>query len=607
MKKYIFLFITAIMLFFPIGSVLAKETTNIIVLKAVNETKDGLPVYEEGGDYKTFMEVCNKSFIKESINLYELAQQYSTSKDEDFYVAFKKGSGCYGNIGFYLKKDGKLYDKTKSPYIELSPEQLSNDYDKLQSITQIFPHEMGHVLYGITTRQNKNINQNIVDVHYSNIVTEYSTAFNEGFGEHFEVISRSYENNKELKDGIYNDINKVKNSINQRVNRTNRDFIFPLRLDYYRETCMFWQSQYEGLKRHEFALNGEGKYKSLRHDFMDSEKSVLYRNMGLYQDKSKKRTLEQSLATEAVNSNFFVKFITTGNGTLDERYSKVFNVFSKYVNKDDKPQLIQFVSRYIKEYPEDKDRLLNIFKESTGYDFTESVGSEIWMVSEGKHSNVIMDQFAGLNFPMYVFNINTCEKEDLLKLKGISKSDAEKIIDYRDKNGCFKDAKEFEKIGGISKGSVETLKNSSSKQELEKVKSKIENFSSKIDNKFSNMFLSNFKHLILRTIEWLVIFLLSYYLLIARKVIKSRSHLFIAMIKKSSEFILYVLFGLASAFAGNAIWMKNRDLNPIIVFMLLVFIFQGIAFLIIRKNKAKVKDSFISTAMLMLIIIYSLC
>ncbi|SQB92074.1 hypothetical protein [Clostridium tetanomorphum] len=288
MKKYIFLFITAIMVFFTIGKVSAKETTNIIVLKAVNETKDGFPVYEEGGDTKAFMEVYNKSFMKESINLYELAQQYSNSKNKDFYVAFKKGSGCYGSIGFYLKKDGKLYDKTKSPYIELSPDQLNNNYSELQSITQIFPHEMGHVLYGITAGENREIDQNAIDVHYSNIVTEYSTAFNEGFGEHFEVISRLYEQNKVIKDGIYNDIERIKNSINPKINRINRDFILPLRLDYYRETCMFWQSQYEGLKRHEFALNNHGKYKNLRHDFIDSEKSVLYRNMGLYQDKSKK-------------------------------------------------------------------------------------------------------------------------------------------------------------------------------------------------------------------------------------------------------------------------------------------------------------------------------
>lgn len=149
MKKYVFLFITAIILFIARGNVYAKEVPNIIILHAANETKNGFQVYEEGGDTDAFMKVYNKSFMKESINLYELAKQYSNIKDKEFYVAFKKGSGCYGRIGFYLKKNGNLYDKTKSPYVELSSEQLTNDYKRLQSITQLFPREMEHVLYEI--------------------------------------------------------------------------------------------------------------------------------------------------------------------------------------------------------------------------------------------------------------------------------------------------------------------------------------------------------------------------------------------------------------------------------------------------------------------------
>lgn len=70
---------------------------------------------------------------------------------------------------------------------------------------------------------------------------------------------------------------------------------------------------------------------------MDVEKSILYRNMGLSQDKSKLKSLEQSISTEIVVSNFFIKLITTDTGELNERYNKVFKVFNKYLNKDDRP------------------------------------------------------------------------------------------------------------------------------------------------------------------------------------------------------------------------------------------------------------------------------
>lgn len=397
MKKYIFMLIFAlcIMSLATKENVSAKEisteTTNVIVLKGSGETKDGLPVYELMDDDKVFMDIYNKSFIKKSIELYGEAQRYSNLKSKDIYIAFRKDSGCYGNIGFYLKKDGKYYDKTKAPYIELSHWQLKG-YDSLESITQLLPHEMGHVLQKITTSNKEKIKQNIVEMHYSNITSEYSTAFSEGFGEHFEVISRIYEENNKIKNRIYEDIERTHNSTRPRVDSGSRDFILPLRLDYYRETSSLWQQKYENLKRHELGLSGDGKYKNLSYDFIDPEKSILYRNMGLSQDKSKLKSLEQSMSTEIVISNFFIKLITTDNGELNERYSKVFNVFSKYLNKDNRPQLIQFVKGYIEEYPQNRERVVTAFKESTGYDFTEECAPEIWCISDEEHINHIFDQ-----------------------------------------------------------------------------------------------------------------------------------------------------------------------------------------------------------------------
>ena len=124
-------------------------------------------MYELIDDDKLFMDIYNKSFIKKSVELYGKALQYSNLESKDIYIAFRENSGCYGRIGFYLKKDGQLYDKTKSPYIELSIDQLKR-YNTLESITQILPNEMGHVLQQITTSNNQEINQNVVDMHYSN-------------------------------------------------------------------------------------------------------------------------------------------------------------------------------------------------------------------------------------------------------------------------------------------------------------------------------------------------------------------------------------------------------------------------------------------------------
>jgi len=609
MKKYIFM-IVCIICIMQLGikenasaEEITKDLPNIIVLKGTEETKDGLPVYELMDDDKVFMEILNKSFIRKSIELYAEAQKYSNLKDKDMYFAFKENSGCHGDIGFYLKKDGQLYDKTKSPYIELYPGQLQR-YASLDSITQILPHEMGHVLQKIITSNDEKINQNSVDMHYSNIITEYSTAFSEGFGEHFEVISRMYEENDEIKNGIYHDIERTQNITKPTIERGTRDFILPLRLDYYREVSPFWQQKYENLKRHELGLSGEGKYKNSSYDFKDAEKSILYRNMGLSQDKSKMKSLEQSISTEIVVSNFFVKLITTDIGELNERYNKVFKVFNKYLNKDSRPQLIQFVGGYIQQYPEEKDRVLKIFKDSTGHDFTEECAPEIWCISEMGHINWIFDQFGSGKFPIYMFNINTCEKEDLLGLKGISKSDAEGIIAYRDKNNGFEDIQEFINMDGVSNKAIEILTNNTSKDHIEKVTKNIDE--SKLEKSLSNLLLANFKHLGLMTILWFIIFSIIYYLFVIKDVIKEKKKLFKIMMKNFFKLIFYALIGFIAAGVSSNIMDGNKKFNPVIIYIVLIFICEGVTLLIIRKDKIKLKHSVISTLMMMAIIIYSL-
>jgi competence protein ComEA len=58
-----------------------------------------------------------------------------------------------------------------------------------------------------------------------------------------------------------------------------------------------------------------------------------------------------------------------------------------------------------------------------------------------------------------LININTADKETLMKLNGIGEVRAQQIIDFRTKNGMFVTAKDLLRIDGIGLTLFEKIKN----------------------------------------------------------------------------------------------------------------------------------------------------
>ena len=57
-----------------------------------------------------------------------------------------------------------------------------------------------------------------------------------------------------------------------------------------------------------------------------------------------------------------------------------------------------------------------------------------------------------------VININTANKEQLMKISGVGKTKAEAIISFREKNGDFKKKEDITKVHGIGKATFEKIK-----------------------------------------------------------------------------------------------------------------------------------------------------
>ncbi|ERK59835.1 comEA protein [Gemella bergeri ATCC 700627] len=75
---------------------------------------------------------------------------------------------------------------------------------------------------------------------------------------------------------------------------------------------------------------------------------------------------------------------------------------------------------------------------------------------KSKNKDSSTDNFQNEN--KEIININTADKDQLMKISGVGKTKAEAIISYREKNGEFKNKEEITKVKGIGKATYEKIK-----------------------------------------------------------------------------------------------------------------------------------------------------
>ena len=80
----------------------------------------------------------------------------------------------------------------------------------------------------------------------------------------------------------------------------------------------------------------------------------------------------------------------------------------------------------------------------------------IYVLKHGEKPKQISDSSSSSNTD--VININTANKEQLMKISGVGKTKAEAIISHREKNGDFKKKEDITKVHGIGKSTFEKIK-----------------------------------------------------------------------------------------------------------------------------------------------------
>lgn len=607
----------------------------IVFLQPTGSEIEGMPemvVLPDSSELynKLKMDVDN-SFIKDMLDIYYLAQVYLLNKSEldsiePAYLALTDNQGGFAKFGFALKTNEQHILKPGAPYIDITKDYAGKPADQLMSVTQLFPHEMGHVLIHLLCREDSvNSNSRSVDMHFFSIITDYSTAFNEGFAEHLENVSRYFEQNEEIRRGIESDATSILKTSKSAIKGFDRDFHYPFRLGYYKASMINWYQKFEDYKRYAHAFNGEIQFKNKAFHKGKPEDRLSYTNAGVHIDTSTRRNYVQLLATEGAVSAFFTKLsisdlkdlyqgrqfyrdFVLDTMVLDDDPRNIFtplqNQFLKYIkvlhssvvfNYSEEAQLIDFIEGYCAAFPEETQKVHSVFKNSLGQDYISEVPPPLWiLVKEYDHRLVVFDLFGAITVPIYTFDLNAAETADLITVPGIGFSSAQKIILHREQKGFFTDWIELEEVAGLSKEAAEKIRDS--KFDLEYAESILNGFNAEMS--IMSFVLKPIFYIYKRAgLYFLIFFSISYFLLIKGQRYDLKAVIWII--------VKYLLLWLLLVFTG-LMYVLMAEGKAGILFTGTLLLFGLIAAVLYRRNQVKRNRTIILLLEMYLVILLSI-
>ncbi|NOZ46059.1 MAG: helix-hairpin-helix domain-containing protein [Chlorobi bacterium] len=570
---------------------------------------------------KIINNLLQNSFAAQSVKLYYYAQNYLKNTGqietiEPVFLLLSGNKGGYTRKGFYLRKANEKINKSEVYYIDFSKEN-DNEENYLGSFSQIFPHEMGHVIYRLLTRKFKKDLPKGVDIHFSSIITDFRTAFDEGFALHFENIAFEHEQNLSLKKAIEKDFILKKEVVERFSAGYLRDFYLPFRLDYYRITPIVWYDIFENIKHIEWINNNLYKHKTKTFKIRNAERAIFLRNSGVNPDLTEFKNYQQALSTEGVIGSFFNDLLNSKlannyedfcfykdflnkipNDTtpeklftpLENEYLKVFYVFNKYLDSIslNHSPLITFMQGYLCEFPIEKGVVMRLFEEATGYYFTKNTGPEIWLLNkEYKHGILLYDQFGGNKVDFYSFNINAADREDLLTIKGLKNNEIESILKYRDSKGFFTSLSNLDSIKGLSEMNKEAILSCSFDQNFINTNKK--------ELKLYKLIFSGLTRLFEKGLFYLFIFITFYYLLFYGKKHVMKIFTVKYVIRKIIKLYFLVFLGFLSVLLAN---------EPLQLFLIISVVFVTIEFLLLKRERNK-RDAFHTSFFIIVMIMFS--
>jgi hypothetical protein len=418
---------------------------------------------QSGDLYARLQKEATQGFTATMLALDDEAQRIAgISTPNTMWIYLSLEEGGFARAGFWLREDGRER-YLPDPLIDVVVDKGSIDDGGFE---EIFAHEMGHIYL---RRLLPTLPQGYSRTPHSSLaVTDYPTAFDEGFAIHFQGLVRHLTLNRALRDA-------------------DRGLTFKPFISYWFSN-MDRATRVEGIRRNWFvqsqvSLPGEGGAAGRR------DQSALF-------DPDHLKNGNQMLASEGVNATMFYRWLVPGaedRPSLVARYSRLFTAIRK-VNEQkltaDSPVFLHLVETYCESFPDERERVLNIVVDTT-YGATTRSGLQQHAETMGRTGRrndmqsflkaleagrAALEQVRaqvhkspralrdGLGPDLWLLvadsvtvNLNTAEIEDLLQLPGIERGAAERALTSRRADGAFTDVNAFIARGGLDPKSAQSI------------------------------------------------------------------------------------------------------------------------------------------------------
>ena len=364
--------------------------------------------------------------------------------------------GGFARKGFWLS-EGDAQRYVPDPFVDLVVDGASIENGAFE---EIFAHEMGHVflrrlLPGLPAGYSRT-------PHSSLSITDYPTAFDEGFAAHFQGLVRRLTRNPVLR--------------NQDLGLEFKPFLSYWASNIDRATRI------DGMRRNWFvqaqvAPPHEGDSISRR------DQSALF-------DVARLKNANQMFASEGVIATLFYRWLVPGpdeRQVLLDRYSRIFRAIRKMNEHELNPDSAVFLDvleRYCEQFPQERDHALALVVDTT-YGVTADPGSaprveSLAAIGRGGDMRGFVSGLestrtrlaevhemvrksprmlrAGLGPDLWLLgapgerttegvrptiNLNSAELEDLLQIEGLDRVSAERALSSRRAAGPYRDLADF--------------------------------------------------------------------------------------------------------------------------------------------------------------------